>query len=204
MVSPLLSLALILVVRSGLMPSSTQQADPYGVFANTLSSLTGLNVSVIDAWARAENGANNNILGVTSNGKLNIYPNQQAAAIDTAARLKSSSYYKGIMASTGGSPSQQALAIAQSPWRLGPTGLKNVGGTDPYYAKIFKSAGLLTGTGGITSVGSSITDPVTSAAGTALTGLAAAASTPFIFIGIVIIAGVFVLLGGLVMLKGNG
>lgn len=122
----------------------------HSVFVNELSALTGLDKGVLTEWANLENGVNNNILGVTSGGVLKTYSSQTAAAQDTAALLKSSPNYKNIIASTSGSPAQQALAIAQSPWRLGPTGLKNQGGTDPYYLKGFIGAGILTGSAGTT------------------------------------------------------
>lgn len=200
------------------MPSATQQANPYGVFANTLSQLTGLNVSVIDAWATAENGGNNNILGMTYSSLktsanphgLQSYSSQTQAAIDTANRINTSPLYAGIRASTGGTASQQALAIAKSPWRTGDTS----GTIDTYYLKVFSGLGLLTSTGSPTTLGQSggtgggpIAGALTGAAGTTgggiLGALATAASTPFIFIGIIIMAAVFVLLGGLVMLKGK-
>ena len=182
------------------MPSSTQQANPFGVFANELSAKTGLDVSVIDAWARAENGVNNNILGITNNGVLASYPNQTVAADATAARLKSLPMYSGILASTGGSASQQALAIARSPWHLGPSGLAKAGGQDPYYTRIFTAAGLLNGTGGLTASSVPITQLPGAVAGAVGSGL----STVAIAAIVVVAAVMFVLLGGLVMLKGNG
>ena len=185
------------------MPSSTQKANPYGEFANKLSQLTGLDVSVIDAWARAENGANNNILGVTNGGVLAKYSSQTVAAEATATRLQLP-IYAGVLASAKGTPSEQALAIAKSPWRLGGAGVAaQPGGIDPYYAKIFEQAGLLTSSGGTTSKLGSVTTPVTDAVGSVVNGLLDAASAPLIFIGVILVAVAFIGLGGLVMLKGN-
>jgi len=128
----------------------------FSVFINTLSGLTGLDKSVVAAWVKMEQGVNNNVLGITSSSAkttanphgLLSFANQTAAAEATANLLKTSPNYKGIMASTGGTPAQQAMAIAQSPWHLGGAGLKAAGGTDPYYLAGFVKAGLLTGIAG--------------------------------------------------------
>src|ERR1035437_4854184 len=115
----------------------------FTVFINNLSALTGLDKSVVAAWVSMEQGVNNNVLGITSasaktasntHGLLS-FTNQAAAASATANLLKTSSNYTGIIASTSGSPSQQALAIAKSPWHLGAAGVKAAGGVDPYYHK---------------------------------------------------------------------
>ena len=117
----------------------------YSEFVNRLSALTGLNKDVLNAWASRENGVNNNILGVTSGGSLVKYPSQTAAAEATAKLIQTSPNYAGIRASEGKTSQQQALAIAQSPWRLGGTGIKLAGGTDPYYYAGFVDAGILAG-----------------------------------------------------------
>ena len=117
----------------------------YSEFINRLSSQTGLHTDVLAAWVNREKGINNNILGVTSGGSLVKYPSQTAAADATAALLMRSSNYAGIRASLQGTSEQQALAIAQSPWRLGGSGLAKQGGTDPYYYKGFVEAGILAG-----------------------------------------------------------
>jgi hypothetical protein len=100
-----------------------------------------------------EQGVNNNVLGMTDTALktkdnphgLYSYANQTTAADATANRLKTLPYYKGIIASTGGTPSQQALAITTSPWHSGKSGV-----VDPYYLKGFVKAGLLTSTAGAT------------------------------------------------------
>ena len=120
----------------------------YTEFINELSAKTGLHVDVITAWVNLEKGVNNNILGIRSSaGPLMTFPSQKAAADATAAILqnKSSSLYAGIRASESGTSAQQALAIAKSPWHLGPGGLAQAGGVDPYYLSGFIRAGLLAG-----------------------------------------------------------
>lgn len=117
----------------------------YSEFVNRLSALTNLNKDVLNAWVGREKGVNNNILGVTSGGSLVKYPSQTAAAEATARLIQTSPNYAGIRASEGKTSQQQALAIAQSPWRLGGTGIKLAGGTDPYYYKGFVEAGILAG-----------------------------------------------------------
>jgi len=117
----------------------------YDEFVNRLSQLTGLNKDVLNVWASRENGVNNNILGVTSGGSLVKYPSQTAAAEATARLIQSSPNYAGIRTAESGTSQQQALAIAQSPWRLGGTGIKLAGGTDPWYYKGFVEAGILAG-----------------------------------------------------------
>ena len=181
-------------------------AANHTAFINDLVALTGLNKAVVTEWATLENGVNNNVLGVTNGGVLATYATPAAGAQATANRLKTLSYYKGIMSSTGSSPAVQALAIAKSPW-IGHAGLTY----SPYYLAGFARAGLLNGlpsnpgtTTGNTSGTPATTTTSSSSSGGILGALATAASTPFIFIGIIIIAAVFVLLGGLVMLKGNG
>jgi hypothetical protein len=119
-------------------------ATDFSVFITKFSALTGLNPTVVKAWISMEQGVNNNVLGVTSNGHLLTYPDQNTAAIATARLINTSSLYSGIRASTSGSLAQQAMAIAQSPWHLGSAGLAKAGGTDPYYLGGFIRAGLLT------------------------------------------------------------
>lgn len=187
--------------------AATTAAD-HTAFINDLVSLTGLNKAVVTEWATLENGVNNNVLGVTNGGVLATYATPAEGAAATANRLKTLSDYKGIMSSTGSSPAVQALEIAKSPW-IGHAGLTY----SPYYLAGFARAGLLNGlpsnpgttTGNTSGTPATTTStPASSSSGGILGALAQAASTPFIFIGIIIMAAVFVLLGGLVMLKGNG
>lgn len=112
-------------------------------FAKALTrELPGLNYTVALAWTTAEVGSNNNLGIMRGPGKPASYATPEQGAAAAAALIRTSPYYSGIMASlAGGSPQQQAMAIAQSPWHLGPTGLRNAGGTDPYYARIFSGFG---------------------------------------------------------------
>ncbi len=105
-------------------------------FARALSADTGLSYDASYLWAKAEVGANNN-LGIMVGARPAAYPTPAAGAAAAAALIDSSPLYAGIRASTSGSTHAQLTAIAQSPWHLGPTGLSRVGGTDPYYAKVF-------------------------------------------------------------------
>lgn len=114
-------------------------------FVNELAAKTGLNKTVLSVWANLENGVNNNILGIRSpSGPLMRFSSQVQAADYTAQFLKSHSFYSGILSSASGTPAQQALAIAKSPWNLGVAGTKAAGGASPYYLKGFIRAGLLT------------------------------------------------------------
>lgn len=199
----------------------------YAPFVAELHAQTGLDTKVLNAWASAENGVNNNILGVTSGGSLMKFSTQKQAADYTANLLKSSNYYSGIIASANQSVAAQAMAIAQSPWHLGPSGLAAQGGTDPYYMRIFRGAGIVTGgsasttpsssdpigtaagiVGNMTGVGgvvgavqgaaSGATDPVSQA--TAAIGNALA--TPVYFIGIILIGITVLIIGGFLVAKG--
>lgn len=192
----------------------------YDEFINRLSALTGLHTDVLTAWVQREQGVNNNILGITSasartpsnpHGLLS-FPSQTAAANATAAILKSSPMYSGIIASASGSSQQQALAIAQSPWHLGPAGLRAAGGTDPYYYTGFVRAGILSGPTPTTQGGQTKADgggglnlnpvdAVTGAVNNAFGEVATALSTPLYFIGIVLIGITIMAIGGLIVLK---
>ena len=199
-------------------------------FINQLSAQTGLHKDVIAAWVQREQGVNNNVLGITSNSAktaqnphgLATFKSQTAAANATATLLQVSSNYAGIRATYGGTSQEQALAIAQSPWHLGATGLKNAGGTDPYYYNGFVQAGILKGsapttginkpkqgkatdatsTGGTT--GGINIDPV-GAVNDALTAplkaVSDALASPLYFLGIVGIGATLLLVGGLILAK---
>lgn len=129
----------------------------FATFVNELHAKTGLDIGVINAWVAREQGVYpGNVLGITSAAAktksnpygLVSYSNQVAGADATANLLQSSSYYRGIIASATGTPQEQALAIAQSPWHLGAMGLQKAGGTDPYYYAGFVQAGILPAGGG--------------------------------------------------------
>lgn len=99
--------------------------------------LPGMHYRVARAWVTAEQGGNNNIFGVTVGGVLQRYSSLDRGARAAATRIKTLAMYRPILVSTrGGTHRQQATAICRSPWRLGPAGLKRVGGQDPYYTRI--------------------------------------------------------------------
>ena len=198
----------------------------YDEFINQLHAQTGLDIRVITAWVGRENGVNNNVLGITSaSAKTSSNPaglvkfqSQTAAANATATLLKVSPNYAGIRATFSGTPQQQALAIAQSPWRLGGSGLHSVGGTDPYYYAGFVQAGILSGnatagywnnrsTGSTTppSSGGGIdlnpVDAVNNAVNAAAKNVGDAFATPVYFLGIVFIGIALLIVGGLIILK---
>jgi hypothetical protein len=112
-------------------------------FAQALvKDLPGLQLSVARAWSAAEVGTARNSLG-TGGATGPTYATPELGAQAAANLIKTSGQYAGIRASLKSTnPNTQATAIAQSPWHLGATGLKTAGGTDPYYARIFKMFGL--------------------------------------------------------------
>ena len=112
------------------------QAARLDQFARALAADTGLSYDAAHAWAQAEVGPLNN-LGIMQGSTPASYATPAQGAAAAAQLINSSPYYAGIRASTKGTTAQQLVAIAQSPWRLGPTGLKRAGGTDPYYARVF-------------------------------------------------------------------
>ncbi len=188
-------------------------------FINRLSEKTGLHTDVVRAWVSREQGVNNNVLGLTSasaktpsntHGLLR-FSSQTAGADATAAMILGSANYAGIRASLGGSSQDQAIAISKSPWRLGPTGVKNAGGFDAYYLAGFVKAGILSTSdkpsGGastpITPSPNGPLDIVGDAVGSLNPIGGLDLNAPFFFIGIILIATVLVLVGGLVTLKGK-
>lgn len=110
-------------------------------FAKALAADTGLSYQASLAWASAEVGPLNN-LGIMNGSQPASFATPEAGAAAAAQLINSSSYYAGIRASTKGTVQDQLLAIAQSPWHLGPSGLAAAGGTDPYYVKVFQNFGL--------------------------------------------------------------
>ena len=103
----------------------------------SVAELPGLHYRMARAMVTAEQGANNNVFGVTVGGVLQSYPNM-AAGVKAAARImrKSILYAKFRDTLSGGTHRQQATAWVRSPWRLGVWGLAKVGGQDPYYTRI--------------------------------------------------------------------
>jgi hypothetical protein len=114
-------------------------------YISELSARTGLATSVVAAWVSRENGADNNVLGVTGrNGVyggagLFSYPSQVAGADAAANLINTSPLYAGIRdAVKTGDPAAEALAIVKSPWRG-----SQPGGFDKYYYNGFAAAGIL-------------------------------------------------------------
>lgn len=103
-----------------------------------IQALPGMHYRVARAWVTAEQGGNNNPLGLSdSNGVLYRYPSLRLGIAATARHIKTSPLYRAIYLSTkGGTHRIQATAICRSPWRLGQAGLKLVCGQDPYYTRI--------------------------------------------------------------------
>ena len=85
-----------------------------------------------------ENGVNNNILGVTDNGGLNKYATWQEGLDAAGSRLRTLSYYRGIMAAiASGDCCAQRDAIVASPWSGAShyghgANFPNVAGCRPY------------------------------------------------------------------------
>jgi hypothetical protein len=105
--------------------------------------LPGMHSDVARAWVTCEQGANNNVFGLThADGTLMVFPSITAGVKAAAAHLKADPLYAPIIASLKGSAQQQAHAIVHSPWHLGPDGLAKTGGIDPYYARIFRDCGV--------------------------------------------------------------
>lgn len=207
-------------------------ATNFTEFINSLASQTGLSANVIAAWVSREQGVHNNVLGVTSASAktasnpagLLSFSSQTAGATATANLLKSSSMYSGIISSASGTQQQQAMAISQSPWHLGGSGLKAAGGTDPYYFAGFVKAGILSGTpsapgGGTASTSKTLTSGLLSGltgAGSGNPGLnpnptaglpnasnvlGVDLTSPLYTIGVLLIAAVLILVGGIIILK---
>lgn len=101
-----------------------------------IKALPGLHIEVARAWVTAEQGDNNNVLGLTdANHVLYKYPTL-AAGITANAKwvLNPASPYGGIRASLkGGSIAVQGKAIIASGWNV-----RN----SPYYTRIFTAMGL--------------------------------------------------------------
>lgn len=124
------------------MPASAigglTQAQRLDRFAAALSAATGLTYDASRKWASAEVGVNNNLGIMDGPGKPHAYATPEEGAAGAAKLINSSPLYSGIRASVSSHDTHtQLVAIAQSPWHLGPAGLAKAGGTDPYYARIF-------------------------------------------------------------------
>ena len=84
--------------------------------------IPGLTREAAAVWVRAEQGVNNNVLGVTDGrGHLFSYPTLVAGAAAAAALFNNSSYYVKARRDVAGSsdPGAQLRAIAASPWNGG-------------------------------------------------------------------------------------
>lgn len=93
--------------------------------AALVAGIPGLHADVARAWATAEQGVSNNILGVTYTGpdgrqRLRAYPTLLAGAQGAYWLLTHDPYpgaYAGVRAAlAGGSSAQQAAAVIASPW----------------------------------------------------------------------------------------
>ncbi len=125
-------------------------------FATALSKDTGLTYDASYKWASAEVGPLNN-LGIQSNGGPASYATPQEGAAAAASLINSSPLYAGISATIPSNNTMLQLgAIAQSPWRLGSSGLAKAGGYDPWYAKLFglNTAAFMPGSVGSTGTSS--------------------------------------------------
>lgn len=99
--------------------------------------LAGLHYRMARAMVTAEQGGNNNTLGVTVGGVLQKYPSMRAGIKAAANIIRTSPLYADFRASlNGGTHREQATAWVRSPWRLGAGGLKKAGGQDAYYTRI--------------------------------------------------------------------
>lgn len=107
------------------MPTADQQA-----FITTLQGYTGLSNQALTTWATAENGAGNNVLGISKDPGGVIATGRQANGFPTFATPQAGAYatyqfllqnpaYRGILSSAGQSPQAQLTAIKASPWNTG-------------------------------------------------------------------------------------
>ena len=100
------------VVQTALQASASLQAK--GAY---LATNSGLCPAVALAWVMAEDGVNNNTLGVTGSGGLNTYATWQEGLDAAITLLRTSSYYSGIMAAVANHDCcAQRNAIVASPW----------------------------------------------------------------------------------------
>ena len=175
------------------------------------SLLPGLNYNVATTWITAEKGVNGNVLGVTYNNStgqhLYTYGSQEAGLQAAVGLLHSNSAYNGFLSSlSSNNAATEAKALAASPWN------------HSYYTGVFKNlAGGATptpaATGSGTGSGNTPNPLITALTGNALqgTGLNGTGSvvpgvgidltTPAYFIGVVLVAVVLILIGGIIILK---
>jgi len=92
-------------------------------YANQAASLTGLDSNVILSQWISENGwtvpAGYNFGNIMNNGSPVVYANASAGVSAYASLINNGSYYSGIRATAGQSPSAQIAAITASPWDAG-------------------------------------------------------------------------------------
>jgi len=118
--------------------ASTVQSQRLDRFAAALSAATGLTYDAARTWATAEVGINNNLGIMDSPSQPHAFSTPEEGAAAAAKLINTSPLYAGIRSSVSSRDTHtELLAIAQSPWHLGPSGLAKAGGTDPYYAGIF-------------------------------------------------------------------
>ena len=82
-------------------------------YANLVAQGTGLDQTVVNAWAAQENGPPDNVLNI---GPGRHYGSVQAGADAAIALIRQSSAYAGIRNSTSQPPIIQIAAISASPW----------------------------------------------------------------------------------------
>lgn len=181
-------------------------------FINELVAKTGLNLDVVRLWVLREQGRGgsntSNPLGANAPHQ---YPSQVAAADATATLLQTSANYAGIRATYGGTSAEQAMAISQSPWRLGPTGLKQAGGTDKWYLAGFQSilGNVATPSGGVstpivpTNQDSTSTFDINNPGASVPSKPLFDLLTPIRFLGVVLIGLTIFAVGGIITLKGK-
>lgn len=92
-------------------------------FAQTLSQLTGLDLTVVTSWIGAESGwgvdkGNHNYLNMRGRVGWANYPSAQAAAQAAAQNLETP-LYSGVIASIPQGGAAQIAAIKASPWDAG-------------------------------------------------------------------------------------
>lgn len=184
-------------------PYTQSRIDYLARYLQTL--LPGLNYDVAKTWITSEKGVSGNVLGLTytSGGRQQLYQfSSQEEGLQAAANwVDTRSIYAGIKNSLSGTAQQQAVAISTSPWnsayypRVFANLIGNGGASTPITPSPsgdqshFASSDAKTGggTGGITS-------PLLDEFGSAL-------STPFIFIGVILVGITFIITGGLIFSK---
>ncbi len=112
---------------------------PLRLAANALCvALPGFNYHAAVCWVQAEQGLNNNFLGLEApGGKLLKFASLMDAATAYASVICANKQYAGIIAVLKDDDILvQLKAVARSGWRTGHAGI-----VDVYYARVFASLG---------------------------------------------------------------